>query len=269
MRNLRLCVIGDSHVVAIKQGFDQINGEDHGIFVQFFAAPGNKMRVQSLYMAENILHSRDEEMRKSFRRTSGGFDSIEMDTYDAFLIVGLGFGWSPLHRLSSLYRTVDQNGRSGFRHLISSDCLGEAIEGAVTQSGAVRLIHLLRTATDRAIYLCPQPLPWEEVREPGAASLWNDMVDLGPVLSARFDQASEALARLHKAVVVRQPAETVADGYFTKSSYKLGSTRLVAEGENHGPRDYVHMNAEYGRLLALRIVGMLTGERMRVPGVDA
>jgi hypothetical protein len=83
----RICVIGNSHVNALKQGWEDIAATCPDHRLTFFASLGD--RIGKLELVEGCLVPQDPALLKNIVFTSGGLDRIVLADYDVYLVYGL------------------------------------------------------------------------------------------------------------------------------------------------------------------------------------
>ena len=82
---MRIAVLGNSHVACLKGAVDIANFETPELI--FFAARGKKLR--HLQHRDHVIYSDNEQVSRTLRFTSGGSESITVDQFDGFLIMGV------------------------------------------------------------------------------------------------------------------------------------------------------------------------------------
>jgi ribosomal protein L12E/L44/L45/RPP1/RPP2 len=206
--------------------------------------------LKELRVHGRALIPRSDAVRRSLMHTSGGLSYVEVDSYDAFGICGLGHGLHVLAEMYGEYRSDDFAGFASARHLVSRDCFEEAVLGSLRESFAVRLAQKIRKVSDAPIYLIPQPLPSETIRsgDSDVAKLWQALL-----VNEDEERLQALFKRLHGKElvsglkVVAQAPETLASASTTKELYSHGSKRLLNENEHDG-QDFFHMNGAYGAI---------------------
>ena len=87
-RLVKVCIIGDSHVGALKKAWAVIDRTFPGIRITFFALPA--LALDSVVAANGTLCSVSEGDRKALEFISGGKSHIDPGEYDVFLVYGCG-----------------------------------------------------------------------------------------------------------------------------------------------------------------------------------
>lgn len=242
---MKLCVIGNSHVGALKLAWDGLRAERRDLEVTFFAQRQGK--ILTLATEGRRLVPSSEEQRAQLEFTSGGLGVIDTRAYDAFLVYGL-FHRPPLTEDGSPYS----------RAVREAATLDRA-----TRSNAYRMVRRLRRITRRPIFVGLSPL---RANIEGAP--------LPPPLlpySEECDLLDRQVFAPLGARLVRQPPETVVDDRSTAVEFSPGSVKLdlgdLGVGARHGDRDDFHMNEAYGRLWLESLAADLANEGRAEGGV--
>ncbi len=232
MRRLRF--IGDSHLAAIKLGWDAQAAA--GVTPQFFAGPGKQMG--RLTVVDGALVPPDAALAAALGKTSGGDTKIAGDA-DCYVVYALELGVTIALELSRKHR-AERHARD-WRMPLSDECFVEAVMGAARDTIALRTATKLRTITEAPILLCPTPLAEgknERLRD--MLKKTGDAADLARL----FGLACDRLAAEFGGRYVPQPAETLDDdGIATKASYAATPARFFGQ---QAQEDRSHMSAEYG-----------------------
>jgi hypothetical protein len=243
----RICIVGNSHVAALKLGWDKIAGDHPGIQVTFFGVPGRWLRA--LDLGEGTVTPKTAKHKRHFERLSGGMDTITVADYDLFVVVGLElsiFRWVNFYKDN---RQLPFNLELGTPQILDAEvfdlCRGNIFRGT---SGDVVYQGLKATGAGRVL-VCPQPFP-SPVVERRDAFFAQMMAVEGQ------DRVAEAyrtdMARAYDAEnLLWQPEDTLAGPLLTDLAWSQGSVRINLNAP-HGEEDYQHMNPAYGqRMLQL------------------
>jgi hypothetical protein len=280
----KCCFVGDSHLAAIKLGWDQM-GQDHPDFdCDFFASQIGS--IDDTYRAGALLVPANETVRRNFIWTSGGKSVIDLSQYSDVVLVGMGFSVEPLLLAYSQSRTERHNNRSGIYSFVSEAAFDAIIANHLRSAPLFRTLERIRDGGPR-VWGLAQPGPSEQVldgpdnaelAEPFSGSgsglgLLNWLRDWQTDKTAEFHQTVAAWLRTvvqhgdHAALAssfarivaslaepdfrpMPQPPATLSTGLFTKREYSVGSVRLT-RGYNvpHVMEEYRHMNAAYGAVV--------------------
>jgi hypothetical protein len=223
----RICLMGDSQAGALKLGWNRIHGEFPDVEITFFA--GRSTDWHSVTVSDRKLVPGAEHLRDQLRRSSRGLEEISAD-YDAYIVCGLGLGFGkPLGLWTD-------------RACTDIDSYRTDVAAFVRRSGCAHVLTKLREITAAPALILPAPFQHAATAPSldGAVAAELRRVFLGEC---------EALAALHKAILVAQPAQTVApDGISTRMEF-------AAPAVPDAPRrDRYHCNEDYGALVMANIL---------------
>lgn len=235
---MRVCILGNSHLASLKQGWDRLQAEAGrdgvgGVSVHFFGSRQWGLKALDLVGAE--LHPCNAILERDLTFTSGGMRRIDLTSYDAFFLYGLMF---PIPEL-----------RRGWSAAVKR----QACKDTLSRSLAAELARKIRSAVDRPIYMGHNPRPARQSEQRVA----EDTMDYSSV--CEFMQPE---VKAQGADLVCQPLETLeTNRWFTQSHFSLGSVRLdVGDGissEAHPQSEVEHMNGDFGLLyLKQLLLGM-------------
>jgi hypothetical protein len=218
----RICVLGNSHSACFKLAWDSLRTRYSTVSLTFFAQRGRGMA--ELAPDGAVLVPTTDQLRSAMSFTSGGLTVVDPREYDAVLSVGFTWGYPPA---------------TGY---ISQDAAGRALLDFTPRSLAFELIRKVRAVSDIPIFVAHQPLRRHEGDEiaDNAVTPYRRLVRL---------MNEELLAR-EGALLLPQPAQTIANRFYTRSEFGIGARRLdTGDGEFSGelkadPRS--HMNTRYG-----------------------
>ena len=224
---MKLCVIGTSHLGALKLGWDLVRDQFAAHELVFFGSPGSSLRQTRV--RNGILVPIDQGLSKSFEYTSGGLNEINPDLYDGFIVYGL------MQKLPRLRRGI-------------SKAVMQATMKDIAEKGlALKIATRLRSATDKRMWLGANPmvLALDGEVEPGTFYAYD----------ALLNQLQRNFA-VKDAEFLPQPAETMGSDLRTAVRFGGGSVRLLPRKDDsqvsHPDDDEKHMNGTYGRLWLLR-----------------
>lgn len=221
---MRICVIGNSHAGAIKEGWDRIAASFPAISMEFFAAAGKGM--DDLQLSEGRLIAGTKKQAESMRLSSGGSAEIWPEHYDRFLIVGMGL------RPPQLDRRL-------------SEQVIDATLTAMTQIAPFRVARMIRSLSLAPILVLPVPL---YALPPRPEEMQDRFIGCDDCLN-RVD----ALARIEGLRVVPQPEDTRSSEWTTAEKWSVGSRPLgatvgVKPEALHPDGEFNHMNAAFGEV---------------------
>lgn len=246
----RICFVGNSHLAAIKLGWDEIASSTPGIEAIFFGAP--QPISNTLAYRDGALHIDDGALAKIVNTGPAGGASIALDGFDAVVFCGLGIG--PLSFIR-LYRTYRSDGQAGavspdyVNHILSEPVYKETCIGLVARTSAARLAMAVRKEMGVPAWVIPAAYPAASILLSVNADTVRDMLNCGDddAIAGAFEASLQAFAQTGIGAV-SQPEETKSAPLFTDERYSSGSVRLVGNVE-HKSLDYVHMNGSFGALV--------------------
>jgi hypothetical protein len=245
MKKIRLLLLGNSHLAAVKLGWDARRSEESDVQVSFFGAPAKW--TQHADLTEGTISTANAPLAKKFVRVSGK-QSVHLHDFDAVALVGMYFGFADVLRLLRqvhLFTTPPLRPKS---QLVSKACLEQMFVDFLSQSSAIDLATRIRPGFHKPLLLVPTPLPAERFLDApplvGATSR-TFRQSMGELFEIYERAASQTTAKV-PLTVVQQPSPTIASTGLTKDRFSQDSVRLLGEGHKHPDEDYVHMNTEFG-----------------------
>lgn len=241
----RICVLGDSHIAALKLGWDKIASQHPNFELVFFADRLDGLK--GMYTKDGILHPDNDELASSISHTSGGINHIDPFSYDLFLLYGLA-ARPNLRRWGVFY---------------SEAVTQLALDDLVISRLSHTLLLRLREITDKPIYLGHVPLK--------AAT---QVVSSNKPVTYIEGQAilNKCIYHPLNAHLVMQPISTIVNGSKTDPKYTADSTRLEVgrenDGEAHGPKDRAHMNCLYGQCWLEHFFSQITSDTSQLSDQD-
>lgn len=244
-----LCVIGNSHIGAIKSGWDQIKAQDKNVSMHFFGSKSQSL--SRTFVEDGILKTNDEQIQRSLERT-GGSAEIDLRNYDGFVIVGGGLHLKKLARLlkfGALYPHKKSDQR-----LVSQGLLVEAFKTYIRTLAVWKLLRLLSGARgDVPVYVIPEPFFSKSVMKTETKDFINFAHDsgAGKALAEAFDKSCTSVVSDFGGFI-EQPHETREDFIFTADRYSLGPVsmrRMMDMDREARDDDHAHKNADYGELV--------------------
>jgi hypothetical protein len=251
----RLCVIGNSHVAALKLGWERLRASYPGMSLTFFGTAGRDA-CKNLRLVEGALVPDERDLR-NFLWTSGGREKIKLEDYDHFLLVSLGFGPQEMFHVARKFSfaepRLDQSKR-----LVSRECFMEAVTDTLLGSMAAAITTIIRKNVNRPVLILPQAASSIEIiktdkfraaHSAAPAQCWA-------LLNELWAECATSVATRLGAAIVLQPAETVSNHIFTAHEFCRGSVRLTPDlTHEHPDHDFTHMNADYGIVTLKTVLG--------------
>lgn len=261
---ISICMIGNSHVAAMRLAWEQIASEYPDIDAWIYGAHAN-----TLVTAET---SDDGKLKCAgppfwtFRpgEEPGRARSIPLRDFDAVVLVGCDFG--PI----AVFRTYRQYHFSALKAKrsqgLTRDLFIRAMMLRTLETAALVLAGQISEKAGHQVVLVPAPLPSEN------GLLDKDKALMEPYQTARDSGDTEALMALFDEMcrrmerrghlVVRQPTETLATDISTIQRFSDNSVKLKADDDTpHPVDDYFHMNAEYGALVWRNVIAAIRKQK--------
>lgn len=222
---MKIAVIGNSHIGALKRGADMIAPQDMPHDLRYFGARSNGL--QDLQIDGTSLVPASQEIANAIAFTSGGETRIETEAYDAFLLYGM--------EARPFFAPID--------HFYSSAVLARALKDVFEGSLSHLILGRLRAITTKPIYVGHNPLKGAQENQ---GSQDSSAYHQGLIL------LNETVYAAVKATILPQPSDTIVNGNGSAISFAQGSKRL-AIGDNHDDAlhpdmDLNHMNDLFGSL---------------------
>lgn len=222
---MRICVIGNSHVGAVKMAWDEIETDHPETSLTFFAGRSNS--TKGLKPKGGMLVPNTDVLTDQIAYTSGGHREIDPEKYDVFLL----YGMLSHPNIPKRYKRVSQ--------AFLQDFLVEKASSSLMVAQARKM----RKITNKPVFASMAPVHrLGNDKPPKLMPLHRDVVAL----------LQENTFKKFNCTLVAQPDETLADRRTTLSEFSIGSTRLktVAEtgDQRHAEEDQAHMNAAYGKI---------------------
>ncbi len=251
-----ICILGNSQVAALKQAWtNRAPRVATGCTVTFFAAQNHLL--EQLECRAGALVPLHRDVEDLLMQTSGGKDHIAFDDYDAFILVGMGFGIN-VPKLCEECCVVENLESRLVGHLLSHACFAAMIEASLEESLLVQFLDKIRPHTGAPIVACSAPFLSERIltRPPhrGDPRL-RDRAFLDLVVG-RGRAAASRVAAKRDAEVLWQDDSTVGLPGFTRSEFGVGA--LILKSEQSDLRDDgKHMNEDYGLLMLTALLRRL------------
>jgi len=242
MKTIKICLIGDSHLAALKLGFDKIANEFEDVQVTFFGSFASSFN--ELIVNDRKIVPQSGKVKKVMVMTSGGQANIVVDDYDLFILHGLELSFQGFVN-KALQQPVN-NQDTQLQSLAWAN-LTSLIDQCLSIKLAKKFLRL-----DKPVLLSPQPFLSEQVAHNLIPKweLWHNLLENQ---GKPTHWVMEALAAWEKHLVqleaLKQPPATVIHHFFTKNKFSVESIRLCDMMTKHGEEDVIHMNPEYGEIV--------------------
>ncbi|WP_158964864.1 hypothetical protein [Chachezhania sediminis] len=256
---MKILILGNSHTAMMIQAAD--DGLPPGMDVTFLAKPGPG--PEGLRLDGKTLVAEDPDLIAFLDRT-GMPRSVDLSAYDAVALVAMGItvyhaaglvrghalpGWPSADGIGALLKDDFQPLP---RPLLSVPAATASLHALAEGSLSNRLLGMVRQATDRPVFVVPQPYPSAGLltRTDRAQALRDvHKAGDGAAIAALLAAAqARAVATVPDAHVLPRPEASVRHGFLTDPAWMRGSLRLGG-ATGHGEDDVLHANASYGRAL--------------------
>lgn len=252
----RVCIIGDSHLAAVKLGWPRISAEFPAIAPTFFGAPIT--HLDDFVVRDGRLIAASETLEKFLHQTSGGKPVID-GAYGLYLVCGMGASFPRAAAVFKRYMARMARDRQTIPlGQLPDQRLIRFCAQALAEAEAFKLLAKLRQITDAPIGVMGTPLPSAEKL---ATMFARIRLHLDEARTARiFALAFWRAAKDANATFLDQPAETLGEtALTTHPDFFRNAVRMAAEGE-----DQHHANSDYGAIVlrnALKEMWEFVGRR--------
>ncbi|MBV9991545.1 MAG: hypothetical protein JOZ72_09650 [Alphaproteobacteria bacterium] len=231
----KVCLIGNSHVAALKLGWPRIQARFPTMDLVFFASAGLSITFE---VQDGKLVCPDPRIRKRLALTSGGEGDIE-PVYDVYVLCGLELSSMRAFRAYAAKRRAEKAavGRT-------VEDLVAAMEPALRDTIAIEVAAKLRALTEAPMFMIATPLPAHERH----VEFWDRLkaLEMEATVAQSYHLACKNVAGEHEAIFLPQPAQTVGENGLTTRNrfYLLKPDQVAAEKSLH-----THMNPDYGAIV--------------------
>lgn len=253
----RICIIGNSHVAALRQALDARGGAPEGVSITFFGVPGRSLR--DIAVQDGAVMPVSQAQRRFFRQLSGGLDHIRVDHYDAFVLIGLElsiFRWLLLYQRA---RQAPFRFEYGMPQIIDAEAYDLCRRHVFDDTSGGTVYRALQTLGARPVYICPQAMPVADILDD--TPRWRTLFEQEDpqVLDEAF-HIDMARGFPDAAEILWQPQATRAGPLLTAAEF---SKFYVGPGQprERGHDDHQHMNAAYGAHVLAQIFDRVAGLR--------
>lgn len=230
---MKVCIVGNSHIACIKKAWDSLDASlSENFTLAFFGSHADTLLNTT--SDENGIYPSNEQVANSFKLTSGGYDHISFEKYDALVL----HGFSPSFRnYLSLSNYLENNSvTSRFRDecfFNISLTMGKMIESALKSK--------------LPVYVTPRPCvsysKQEDIEEKDKISeeVYSKVMNF---VKDGFESRSLSY--------IPQPVDTLIYYNFTKKKYNEAGIGLGAVPKNDNSHvlsssNLTHMNQLYGK----------------------
>lgn len=269
----KLHIFGNSHLAAIKDGFEHFHGRWPELDATFVGA--HKDGLAEVACENGVLTPLSDNAIEDFERLAG-LSSVDLSSTDAIVIVGAGF--APV-RAAMLYHrarwaelpSVQVNpAPSPDWVLVSKPAFSAMLQAKLMDEVAGRLIRIIKRDLDVPIFLVSQPRTTTRIMD-----ITKHRLDIvrkavlagdSAALSAVYETNAQAAAATLDVTYIPQMPQTITQDMLTAEPYSKGAIRLAKLGRFSQPKeDVLHANAAYGKIVFDQIKSALIREKLLAP----
>ncbi|WBU63538.1 hypothetical protein [Paracoccus aerodenitrificans] len=247
MTKTRLCLIGNSHLAAMKLGWDKLVEENdpliNGHSITCYGAPRDMLR--HVEVRDGCLVPTSPKVRKQFTMLSGQ-ERLDPNDYDVFLLVGLGASFKRVLRLYNGCRWPGV-GKQPHMPLVSSDFARSLLIEGYLGTRLSDMGQKLMSVTNKPVFALHEPL-WSPRTSPCPGDHdfgWLNAVASGDgtALAALFrDSLAAAIAPW--VCLLPQPDSTIEEHIMTRPEFNRDADKDISG--SGGGKDAAHMNRDFG-----------------------
>jgi hypothetical protein len=240
---MRVCLVGNSHLAAIKLGWDAVKLDYPDIACNFFGAPRNALRGLSL--DGGVLVPTNEALARQIKIVSGGPTTLRPSDYDAICCVGLRFGFYHWLRSLPAVHSLSIEALWEGSALVSNSFLRHVARYWLEHSTAVLLMRMMRSVCAVPLSLLPTPLAGEALLDDlGARPMAKEQMYAALAgLYAVFQGEAQRCAVAEGFHLIPQPSTTMVSPCFSLPEFRRKSVPLKDEYQDDKS---LHMNQSYG-----------------------
>ena len=253
---IRLLIAGNSHVGALRKGWDLIAADHAGkVAVSFFAMDANRLGHMVFAGGRYGLPEgeQDPEILR-LTRAINGCRAVELAEYDHVLLASAPFRDYGLARVLSQF-DVDGLGPAAGRRRLSWAAFEATLDDLIRAGETTLPIQAWARALPGRVSLLIWPRPVEAMRRAsmakGRVNLWQAITLDDAAMRRAMDCLEERQTRFYQGLGVRvqpRPSAVLTASGFTAGRFKTGSMQLSGDVERPD-HDFIHMNAEYGAIV--------------------
>jgi hypothetical protein len=232
----RICVIGDSHVAALKLGWEALRAELPGLQLDFYAAP--KPHMGGFAVEDGKLIATTATLKKFLEQTAEGRFSID-GSYALYLVCGIGAGIETV--VPAVKKLLTGDFETGEED--PDDQARRAFARLLRDAEASVFLEKVRAITEAPVALIAKPFGSAGVLAKMLRAAGEDrrVVDL-------YEQAFDRVLRKRsRARFLSQPAETLGDSPLATAEQFFRQPARLAVQDAEG--DGRHANGDYGAIV--------------------
>ena len=252
----RVLFTGNSHLAAVRMGWDTVAAQYPQIAVQFLGAP--RETFDHFVRQDHRFGLFDETVlpKRLLEGLRALMPALIVDLRDFDRVVVVGSGWGELAVLGLLQRC----GIDGLRPVaagmqgLSAPAYDAFCADLARGSGAAAVMARVGPGP---VTLLPRPIRSELLLETDEGSSYAGLAAHPKGMVAAIARYQDVFARVmgeHGLQVVAQPVQTLAETGLTRRALSVGAKVVVTRGTPREVIDRVHMTEEYGVLMVRRLL---------------
>jgi hypothetical protein len=253
----KLCMIGNSHVAAMRLALQDALNAYPSLDVEVYGAHATNLVTARVHAGEELTFDKPLWVFAAGEEASRA-RSVPLRGFDDYVIVGCDFGPSCIFQTYKRYYFSGLKGKR--RQAITRQQFMQAASRLAADSAALILARSIREAGGNVL-LVPTPLPAEKGLHD------TEKAKMEPFRAAQDEGDGATLMQLYEELcsqqeqsgfrVIRQPEETKASEITSLQVFSDNSIRLrPGQDEIHPENDYFHMNSLYGSLIWKQIADL-------------
>jgi len=262
----RICLIGNSHLVALQQALTDHPAPWAGVDMQF--VPFRGTTVLETRIEDGRLRPESETARTQMEMRVGTLE-VDLAAADAVVVVGLNVKaqhvqtfWKEA-RWPALPSVAAAEDLASMEQTLLSDSAALAgVSGYLATFCGFEFAARVARTVDRPVVLIGHPRLHQQAKfqQTGKFFGLGRAIASGdaPRLSALYAAACEAVAAQHGIAFLHQPPQTVHQHLMTRGAYMAGEIEVnQPDGSRRLRQDLSHPNARYGALMLGQLAEVL------------
>jgi hypothetical protein len=147
---LRLLLIGNSHLAALKHGWDKVTDQYPHVSCNFFGGPANW--IAGAVFEHGAIKVTDAACAEKVALIMGGATSVEVGDYDAIAFIGMNFGLAPYLRQLARLTLYDLGPTEPAFRLVSKSCLRQLLSDILADTHAFRWSSMVAEASGKPFF---------------------------------------------------------------------------------------------------------------------
>jgi hypothetical protein len=239
---MKICIIGNSHIAALKLAIRRRVYADAENTFTFWGTPGDSFN--KIVYADRRFTTPETAMVMEV--SDKQYTSLPIDHFDALVFHGNELCPSLIMESLRMFSSDLRN--------YSFQFLSEGLDRYLATFHAINLATMVARDFAGPVIVSPTPLLSET---PG----WLNHRTFDDDEYSYLCSLLTNLLRKRSILFAPQPKRTITQGKYTRAKYERGAVELI-DLKNKGFRDYLHMNASYGKLVLKEVVDLAARENL-------